>query len=67
MDYTALNLKLEEEKKRPKEGSDAGRGPLSNTVPLADPLITTAASAQPQAAVPDSVAINSSNLQQANE
>ncbi len=45
MDYAALNLKLEEEKRRSKEG---GKGPLSNAVPPAEPFIPTAAPVQPQ-------------------
>ena len=45
MDYTALNVLLEEEKRRSKQGS---KGPLSDSAPPAEPLIPTAAPVQPQ-------------------
>lgn len=54
VDYTALNLKLEEEKKRPREVADGIKGPLSNATPPAEPLLTTGAPVQPQSAVTDS-------------
>lgn len=54
MDYAALNLKLQEEQKRPRGDADGVRGPLSDATPPAAPLTTSSISQQPVSAVTDS-------------